>query len=67
MRTDEKLKQIESEIKKLSASMRRFRDGPLNRRCVVVLLKDATGLGLSEINAVLDGLEALEERYLSHD
>jgi hypothetical protein len=34
-----------------------------NRRAVVVLLKDATGLGKREVEIVLDGLAELEKRY----
>lgn len=34
-----------------------------NRRAVVVLLRDATGMGKREIEAVLDGLNELEKRY----
>lgn len=67
MTTDEKLNQIADEIRRVSKAVRRFRDGPINRRCVGVLLRDATGLGLNDIYAVMDGLESLEERYLKDE
>ena len=65
MTTDDKLKQIAKEIKMISASMRRFRDGPLSRRCIEVLLKDTTGIPLTTIKKVLDGVDALEDEYLN--
>lgn len=64
MTTDEKLDQIAEEIRRVSKAMRRFRDGLLNRRCVAVLLRDATGLGLNDIYTVIDGMESLEDKYL---
>lgn len=67
MTTDEKLNQIADEIRRVSRSIRRFRDGPLTRRCIGVLLRDATGLGLGEIYAVMDGLESLEGKYLKDE
>ena len=67
MKTDEKLNQIAEEIKKLSKSIRRFRDGPLTDRCVVVLLHDATGLPMGTIREMLDGIESLESTYLNEE
>ena len=64
MTTDDKLNQIAEEIRKVSIAMRRFRDGPLKRRAVVVLLKYATGLAVRDIELVLDGLDGLEQKYL---
>ena len=65
MTTDEKLDQIADEIRKVSEAMRRFRDGPLKKRAVVLLLEDATGVPRSTITKVLDGLNALEDKYLT--
>lgn len=64
MTTEEKQKEIAEEIRKISKSIRRFRDGPLTDRCVVVLLHDATGLAKGTIRDVLKGIESLEETYL---
>lgn len=64
MKTIEKTEEIAKEIEKLSASIRRFRDGRLNQRCVSILLRDITGLGLNEINAVLNGAAELDKKYL---
>lgn len=58
------LETIAEEIRSLSERMRKFNDGPLKRRAVVILLKDITGLNQGQINAVLDGLEALEDHFL---
>lgn len=62
--TAEKTEEVAEEIRKLSASIRRFRDGPLNQRCITILLRDITGLGLNEINAVLNGAAELDKKFL---
>ena len=67
MKTEEKQKLIAEEIKKVSKSIRRFRDGPLSDRCVVVLLHDSTGLPMGTIKDVLAGIEGLEDYYLNAD
>lgn len=64
MNTNQKTDEIAEEIRKLSEAMRRFRDGKLNQRCILILLRDVTGLGMAEIKAVLDGAAGLDERFL---
>lgn len=64
MTTNEKTEEIAEEIRKLSASIRRFRDGSLNQRCISILLRDVTGLKLIDINAVLDGAAELDKHFL---
>lgn len=65
MKTSEKVDEIAAEIKRISEAMRRFRDGPLNDRCIVVLLHDATKIPKQQIKKVLNGLSGLEDVYLS--
>lgn len=36
----------------------------LNRRALLILLKDSTGLGMSEIGKVLDAVPKLKDMYL---
>ena len=62
-----KLEKIAAEIRRISRAMRRFNNGPVTRRCVAVLLKDQTGLGLVDINKILNGIEALEDKYLHEE
>jgi len=62
--TIDKTKEIAEEVRKLSASIRRFRDGPLNNRCILLLLRDVTGLGMNEIDAVLKGAADLDKKFL---
>lgn len=64
MKTKDKANDIAKEIKKLADAMRRFRDGPLNERCLLVLLKDVTGLPLATIKTVLEGASELDTYFL---
>lgn len=64
MTNEQKLEQIAAEIRRVSQSIRDLRDGPLSDRCICVLVKDVTGIPMTKIRQVLDGLEALEEIYL---
>lgn len=50
-------------IRDVSACVSKLTGRGFNRRAVVVLLRDATGLGKREIESVLDGLTELERRY----
>lgn len=50
-------------IRDVSECVSKLTGKGFNRRAVVVLLRDATGLGKREIESVLDGLTELERRY----
>jgi len=50
-------------IVKIGEGFKRLRKSGLNRRGIVVLVRDACGVGFCDINAVLDALETLAERY----
>ena len=62
--TTEKQNEIAEEIRKLTKAIRVFRDGPLSERCILILLRDITGLSLSDIKNVLDGIDSLEDHFL---
>jgi hypothetical protein len=64
MTTEEKLDNISAEISVLSKRMQEFRDSPLNRRCILILLQDITKLPLKTIEGVLVGVEELEDHFL---
>lgn len=50
-------------IRKLSEGIDRLLKSGLNRNAVVVLLRDATGVGKRDIMEVLDALASLSKRY----
>lgn len=50
-------------IVKISEGFQRLKKSGLNRRGIVVLVKDASGVGITEILKVLDALEDLKRRY----
>lgn len=56
---------LATSIRDIAASMRKINDGPLNRRAIVVLLRDSTGTAVSmtQIDLVLRCLTDLERRY----
>lgn len=55
---------LASDIKKLSEAAAKMQASGLNRRALVVLLYDATsGVSKTAIEAVLDALPLLAERY----
>lgn len=62
----ELLNTLEAELKAISGAVRRLLAGPLNRRAVMVLLKDTVGtsIGHREIEAVVSAIEGLDTRYL---
>lgn len=55
---------IAASIIKISEGMQAINKGPLNRRAILVLLKDATGLTFAEITKVLDAQADLRRLYL---
>ena len=50
-------------IERVSEAMGRLIKSGLNRRAIVVLVRDTSGVGISEIERVLDALEGLAKRY----
>jgi len=54
---------IASSIKQIAQHMRAIEKSSLNRRAILVLLKDCTGINMNEIEKVLDSLSALDKRY----
>lgn len=63
--TDDRPVDLAEEIKKISRGFEALKKTGLKRSAIVVLLKDATGLGKRQIEKVLDGLADLEKNYLS--
>lgn len=55
---------LEDAIMEVSAALRRLDNSKLNRRAVVVLLRDCTGLGKNTVEKVLEGIGELEIKYL---
>lgn len=55
---------LEAAIVEVADALRRLNASRLNRKAVVVLLRDVTGLGKGTVESVLDGIEGLESRYL---
>lgn len=50
-------------LKAISTSLQNILDSGLNRRAIVVLLHDSTRVNKRDIEAVLDGLNAIEKNY----
>jgi len=58
-------------IKAISDGVKKLMDGPLNKRAIFLLIQNATPtfkggakISITEIRAVLDGIESLESVYL---
>ena len=63
--TPAEAKAMAEAVRKIEKAVRDLAHGGLNRRALVVLLHDVTGgVAKRDINAVLDGLEALGATYL---
>lgn len=50
-------------IRRISDGMKDVLHAGLNRRALLVLLRDASGIAMSDIAKVLDGLESLARHY----
>ncbi len=55
---------MEQSIIELAAFGRRINASRLGRRAIGLLIRDATGVGFGEIDAVLNCLPRLEEKFL---
>mgnify|MGYP000019248453 CR=1 FL=1 len=53
-------------IRQVSEGFKRLKASGLNRRAVVVLLADSTGLGKKAVEKVLDGLDTLAKDYTTN-
>lgn len=47
----------------ISEGVKRLAASGLNRRAIIVLLRDSTGVGIVDISSVLNGLETLARDY----
>lgn len=65
--TPQRTEEIAKEIRVLSESIRRFRDGPLTDHCIVVLLQDVTKIPRKQIKMVLEGMSNLDEYFLKDE
>jgi len=54
---------IAQSIKQIAENMRAIERSALNRRAILVLLKDATGVSMADIEKILDSLGALDRKY----
>lgn len=59
----EEPKDLSSAIEAISDGLKKLIGSGLNRRALVVLLQDATGVSKRDITAVLDGLNDLKKLY----
>jgi len=50
-------------IVKISDGFQRLKGSGLNRRAIVVLVKDASGVGMGDVNRILDAMEKLKDWY----
>ena len=55
---------LATSIKEIAEGMKVFNKANLNRRALLVLLRDATALPMSDINKVLESLEQLDQLFL---
>jgi len=63
---------LATSIRDISRGMQKLRQGPLNERCLELLIQHAAGTTgypqrkptLAEVRAILDGIENLERAYL---
>jgi len=62
--TPEDARHLAEGVRKIEKAMKEFIVSGLNRRALVVLLHDSTGVAKRDINSILDGLEGLGALYL---
>jgi uncharacterized phage protein gp47/JayE len=65
---------IAEEIKTISEGVKRLLNGKLNRKAIIFLIQHAAPgmkyghqITVSQINAVLEGIESLGDKYLKSD
>lgn len=58
------LASLEGEIRELAKIGKVLEDSNLTRRTILLILRDATGLGMRSIEDVLDALATLDRAYL---
>lgn len=57
-------KRLAEAVRKIEKAAKELSESGLNRKAIVVLLADSTGVSRRDINAVLNGLESLAAEYL---
>ena len=56
---------LADEIKAVSNGIKKLYSGPLKRRAIVLLLKDCTpGVTMTQIENIMDSMDALAQRFL---
>jgi len=64
--TAEDARRLAEAVKRIDKGMKEIAQAGLNRKALVVLLADITGVSKRDINEVLNGLEVLGREYLAH-
>ena len=59
------IEQMADMVEELQAGAKRMMEAGLNRRAVLLLLSDASGLCMRDVDLVLNGMESLKKRFLS--
>jgi hypothetical protein len=57
-------RRLAESVRKIEKGMKELNSAGLNRKAIVVLLAESTGVARRDINAVLNGLESLGAEYL---
>lgn len=57
-------RRLADSVRKIEKGMKELNEAGLNRKAIVVLLAESTGVSRRDINAVLNGLETLGSEYL---
>jgi DNA polymerase III delta prime subunit len=57
-------RRLADSVRKIEKAMKDINESGLNRKAIVVLLAESTGVSRRDINAVLNGLEQLGAEYL---
>lgn len=60
----ETAKELAAAIRRIDKAVSDLQSSGLNRKALVVLLNESTGVSRRDINAVLNGLESLEKEFL---
>lgn len=62
-RSVEELDVIADVIEDIAEGMKRITSGKLNERAVILLIADASGVGKTDVQKVLEGMEGLRRRF----
>jgi hypothetical protein len=61
----ERLAEIPDMIQRLDAAVRKLSESGLNRRCLIVLLADVSGVNKTNVGKVLDALPKLVDSFVA--